>query len=1142
MRGSGSSEAGGTGESIPGSPGTGRLAALPPGAVAGARGPRAVEAALLHDVLAEAGTARAGLLSGEPDALARPIRVVVPSRSLREALCAALAQRAGGALLAVQVQSLDSVAREVLERAGETVASPLLYPVAVREAARREPALARELGGLSDGYAPVVASVDDLLDAGLAPGLAPVVAERLDASDEVGPAARARAEALLRVADRIAAELAAGRLGHRSARLARAAARLADDPGLLPARGVWLHGFADATGVQADLLETLVRRCGARMWVEAPRSATAAPGAGFGARLRERLAGRAEVPVHGATASAPPPAVLVATRHSRPDAEARAAAAWARERIDAGDAPERLGLVARDLGPYRLALRRHLGRLGVPFSGVDEPGAAGPAARRLGALEELLRLRGATAAERWLDALARVRERPGASGAGPSQDAEASAASWREPGALERADWLHALHTLGVVTLADVASLDVARLRDGVRLAARRGLARRDEEAPPHVSRRRVPAAVLARLVAAARSCRDALDRLPDRAPLGVHRSATRQVALRALGWPAEPPAHGVATREAGGRADDVGRALARVLAALDPAESADDAAAQRPVSFEDWMGLLAPRLAAAGRDPLGGLGAGVQVLSVMEARARVFDGLWVLGLNRGLFPRRFSEDPLLPDALRRPLRDVLPDLPLKGAAPEEERFLFAQLLDAAPRVRVSCARQDGGGRQSPASPLLDRVAGLEVADAVASDAEVLSLHDQLQRAARAGPGELAPVLGHALESARGDLGLGPIDAAALVGPRLAVVREIDDPRRRDLGPYLGLVGATRHPLDPRRAPPWVTQLERMARCPWQVFLERIVRLAPPPDALDALPAAADARLLGNVVHAALQRLADPAPAAPAATGWPSEPAAEALLRESARAVLRDEGVALTGYANALARRAAPCVEVARRLALADPGEVVAAEAEHAVTVRDAGGRARALAFKADLVERETHAGSPDAPRRLRVTDYKTGRPPVDARTEGRRRAQHRERLARGELLQAHAYARLGDGLESGPGAGTAAEPSEETVGRYLYLAPEVDDALRVRVARPEDADVFEASVATLLEALDQGGLPPRLRDPARDEEPRACQSCEVKLACLRGDSGTRRRLGAWSEAGSAASPAERAALAVWRLPLAEGA
>ena len=44
-------------------------------------------------------------------------------------------------------------------------------------------------------------------------------------------------------------------------------------------------------------------------------------------------------------------------------------------------------------------------------------------------------------------------------------------------------------------------------------------------------------------------------------------------------------------------------------------------------------------------------------MLGVMEARGRTFQNLYVLGMNRGVFPRSIVEDPLFSDSLRARLR-----------------------------------------------------------------------------------------------------------------------------------------------------------------------------------------------------------------------------------------------------------------------------------------------------------------------------------------------------------------------------------------------------------------------------------------------------------------------------------------------------
>src|SRR5262245_55996468 len=90
-----------------------------------ARGPRAVEQELLAEVDAACEVARR-----DASVLALPLRVVVPSRALREHVSAAVAVR--GARVGLRVQTLDSLAREVLERASERPPSSLLFGEVVR--------------------------------------------------------------------------------------------------------------------------------------------------------------------------------------------------------------------------------------------------------------------------------------------------------------------------------------------------------------------------------------------------------------------------------------------------------------------------------------------------------------------------------------------------------------------------------------------------------------------------------------------------------------------------------------------------------------------------------------------------------------------------------------------------------------------------------------------------------------------------------------------------------------------------------------------------------------------------------------------------------------------------------------------------
>ena len=834
---------------------------------------RALEADLLRFVEADQAEVRADL-----SRLARPLRLVVPSGALRMHLASTLVDRAGKALLGVQVQTLASVARELLERQGAAEEREDLFPILVRRCARREPALRAALDDLSDGYGAVQVSVDDLLDAGFTPEHAEALDEALGAQGQ-GVASPERA--LVRVAREVASALG-GELGsHRSRLFTRALEALEREAGdALPARAVAIYGFSDATGVQSDLLAALVRDLGARVWLELPRDPASAQAPAretpFGANLRERLRAAARSEAWVAEIA---PAQLEIWRARDPHDEARSVAGALRGMLDAGAAPERLAVVARDLAPYRLALRRSLTSLAVPFSGFAEPGPVSPAGRRFGALLALLREGESVSAERWLEAVWRL----------PTATRKAV-----EPApalSLEQsADLRHGLHALGCASLGDAARIPAQaplRLGSPARLAS-------DASGRIRVERRELAAEQLIALRGAAGAVLRHLDAWPASAPQDEHARRLAALVRDELGWDAETPAN----LELHERLADARRAVA-----LERAE------------FFDWLSrALAGELCA----PLGGAGGGVHVLSVMEARGLVFDRVFLLGLDRGVFPRPIREDPLLPDRARLRLRDVLPDLPVKREGFDEERFLFAQCLASSASVALSFSAWDAEGRALATSPLVDALTRGPAAVAV-RDAPTPALATPRERACEAGLQASREQFGLALEialeasSAGADAG---IDPGALARARLAVLGELDprDGRRRAAGPYLGFVGRARA-ADARAGAIPVTRLEDLVRCGWQTFLRKLLRLSPAADAQGALPRGGDARLLGNAVHRALEEIA-------AARGsglalhalrgveagpldWPAPPELEAILLRAAQRIVREEAIALTSFAHA---------------------------------------------------------------------------------------------------------------------------------------------------------------------------------------------------------------------------------------------
>lgn len=1098
----------------------------PPGRLLTAHGARAAEAVLLDhldSLLAEA--------RHDPALLARPVRIVVPSRSLRLHLAAAIVRRRGRSAAGVVLQTLFGLASEIVERAGETVpGGARLFEVFARRAARAERSLRQGLEGLVDGFAAVPGTLRDLVDAGLEPVHAEAAEEAL-ASD--GPLAASRAEverarALVRAAARTEEWMRGLGLGRASTLLRRAAELLeSGDEAVLPARAVLVHGFADATGVATDLLEALLRRRGAWLILDQPpRPDGDGTETAYTRRFAERLASSARVETAGPPRDAGP-VELQAFEAAGADAEVRELARRVRVLLDGGASPEGIGVVARDLGPYRLALRRHFGRLGVPFSGVGERGALDPAGRRARAFLELLRGGEAVPSDRWLDAVAAL---PGVKGTG----------AW--------VDLRLAFYALGAGRLRDASEVPVEEVlrnhaHDSYPLPIRQGLrtaATDDDEGPDeddetagrrneaHARRRRVPGFLLRAAVRAARATRERLAAWPDEAPTAGHAARLRDLLAADLGWDPEAAES---------------RPVFEALAALER-----EVPPRLRLTREELRLLLEGQLEQAGASPLGGAGGGVQILSVTEARGRTFSHIFLCGLNRDAFPRTVREDPLLPDDLRRILQRVLPDVPIKRSGFDEERYLFAQLLSASPAVTLSWQAADDDGKPLSPSPLVERLRErIEPAQApplwaLPAAGPLPGPRTALEHAVLAGLHAPRRWFGRVLPAAlaEGRAGLDPavydLRPDKLAAARLAVLDELDpDLRvpegraaRARLGPYFGFIGRLHGSEgEPRLRDLYVTQLENLAACPWQLFLVRLLRIEPTPDPLSALPGV-DALLLGNVVHATLDRIARPPDQpesvrsvrglTPVPVSWPEEAEIDRALREEAVRLLAQDGVRLAGLARALAERARPMLDTVRDMDWSGGTvPVLATEAEGELDLGDSPGTLRRVLFKADRVDREGGL--------VVWTDYKTGKPISSAKRPEVRRRHFLDRVKAGTHLQAVAYLLGSDG---------------EARGRYLYLRPGLEDDARELSVFSGDREITEAFVnasEAVLAAWEAGSFFPRLVDPKGRNEPVRCAWCTVAEACLRGDSGARLRLHEWTVAEEEGEGfAEGALLRVWRL------
>lgn len=1087
--------------------------------------------------------------------LAEPILVVVPSNSLRTHLLTRLAAERGGAIAGVNCTTLYGHARDLVLRSGAPVPTGIdAFSLFARRYAREEPALRRNLDDLVDGYGAILGSVRDLLDAGLEPAHEEALLDALEmeGTEAASPAEVERVKALVRVAARTAESMENHGLGRHST-LLTTAIHLVKSSTVPEANlgALLVYGFADATGLATDFIVALLERYPGRIYLDRPPDPTAPehpdPGVVFGRRFEERIKITAQA---DETTVEPAESATVEMRRALgADAEVREVARRIRHLIDQGAPPERIGVVSRSLDPYVSTLRIHFSRLGVPFSGVVAHGPHGADGRRVRALLDLVTSGGRAPLERWLDT--RVADFSGVSAF----------------------DIRLALFSLGLGRLEEIRDFDPIRLQDNDRfpLPVREGFAEKEGEDPDRTTvsaqRRSIPTQALLTAIESASLVAERFEGGTDPATIGEHLQRLRDLLLDGLGWSPD---------------DDLTRRL------LDRLESELGALPSNlELDGEEPALLLEECLKDFGRTALGGEGGGVQVMDVTQARGRTFEHLFLLGLNRGEFPRTVREDPVFPDSLRRLLgregHGVLPDLPVKRSGYDEERFLFAQLLASAPRVTLSWQEADNDNKVRTPSPLVERLRWSERGqqlDRWSKPSRLGHLYsppgteEDLDQTADLRPAvesavlvalhgsrrELAPVMPIALAEAEMMWGepSGDSSAAALAAARLRILTELDPQRgskegeqiHSSLGPYFGFVGPPRATLDPRRAGElYITTLENVVRCPWQAFLQRLLRLEPLPDPLAALPAI-DPRYIGSLVHKVAERIVHRQLSSSPATleqldrqtaekvTWPNEKDLRRAVDEEAVRLVRKEGIGLAGYAEILTEIALLHLEVMRRLE-SEEGDselrTLAAEIEGRYQLADGEGHQRPISFRADRVDLDGE--------QIVVTDYKTGgannKAYLTSVKPATREKHFGNAIREGSLLQAPLYA-----LATSTAGGQ---------GRFLFLDPEFEppDERRALVVGADDhqiVETFERTARTAVAVWDQGAFFPRLQRPDKEVEPNACEYCQFAAACLRGDSGARGRLADWAKTHAEGRPSSKgpgkalaALLDLWQLPAKEG-
>lgn len=1058
--------------------------------------------------------------SRNPALLSYPLRIVVPSRSLREHLAALLVRRLRPGLAGIRIQTLHSLAKEILESAGRKIpGGAFLVELLIRRHGCEEPQLRKELDHLRDGMGVLVGTVVDFLEAGFEEVHLESLLEHLT---ELGAPSTQRVKAILRVACAVLRDMRKLGIGLNSTLLVLAREELESRaPGSLAGGPILIHGFADATGVGLDFMESLSRLGTCQLILDHPpwpgKWSQKDPGRLFTRRLLQRFSGKVPFGERPPGEFVPPELLLFKAPGAK--AECRQVALLIQGLLQGGVRPEHIGVVARTLEPYMEAIRSQFLELGIPFSGLSAKGPQDPSYRSLVALEQLLLNKGRCKVELWLELLEAAPQR------------------------VSKHELLMACRCLGAARIEDVACLDLGRISErwprGYPLPLSLGLGDEDEPGAP---RRKIPLEELEALKNRASQLLDIVTSwMESQITFPEHIKSLEGLVCGCLGWSASGPWMSLL--------ENVMEELRR------------DAPSGFPLTGQEFLLILGEGAKTVGCPRLGGKGGGVQVLEVMEARARTFEHLFLIGMNREIFPRPVKEDPLVPDSLRRTLLNLLPDLPLKEEGFEEERYLFAQLLSSSPRVTLSWQSTDEQGKTKGVSPLVERLkleVGIEALYVglplwqeclVASSAPRLhSPKEHALKAALKGKRDLlVPLLALVLRECSPQALIW--DPEEVAKARVQVLEEMDPDmstpqgRARSAlpGPYLGLAGSMRGSWDPRLSDLYVTTLESMAVCPWQSFLKKILRLEPPQDPLETLPELSRAQL-GKLVHRVLESIVG-GPGGrgtvrdlskyihkkPKLVSWPiGTEELERLSLGLAQELLQEEGISFDGLCSALAIRALPYLEVARETDW--PGDdssvpVLACEVQGRILLGEE--QTRALCFRADRADL--------TPEGILLTDYKVGKSISEAAKEETRYKHLLKQVATGQRLQAAAYASLDLG-------------GAKSTGRYLFLQPQLPETARVFLVNSKDEELlrkFRQVARLLMEAWDLGLFFPRLATPDGKKEPEQCKYCEVSLACVRGDSGARARLLRWAQVvRENPLPEKREALllALWDLPAGGGA
>lgn len=514
-----------------------------------------------------------------------------------------------------------------------------------------------------------------------------------------------------------------------------------------------------------------------------------------------------------------------------------------------------------------------------------------------------------------------------------------------------------------------------------------------------------------------------------------------------------------------------------RMNALLEGLRSMTHASDDLRLELRAWAALLAGEVASRTlRDPPS---RSVLFAPVMRARGLTARGLVFLGLAAGEMPRRVEEQPLLSEAacgrIARAAEQIGHRLPMASRMPEEMLLLFLLLNTAAERVHWVIPETDATGRAVAPTPWVQRfLRRWEKSDAP-SRGDRLPPSTKLQADWLLARDE---TLGSAL----------PPSFARYLNPALAASarEETDDARLaasvEQRGCRLEWSGAIGERFAAEKLR--VTQLERLAECPFRFWCEEIAGI----EARDALKPAytLDPLQRGTFVHAILESALRPH----LGKKKLSEIAEKMLARESAQLVALAEKIAQqrNDAREALALLPKPFREaeirgvvelVARyfRWAIQNGGDAQPMQVE--VPVEKCRREKPRISGKIDQIDQK-----PDGKI---ILDFKSGKRPKDK--------PYTVAVRLGWSIQAALYPWMLD--------------EEKAQFQYLYLG---DD--EVKVGEAKDAPPAEALLAELDPFLEKGFYPATstrtvaaMGGLAERDVP-GCRFCQLASVCRKLEAG----------------------------------